>query len=251
MTLRLLALVLLLGIAVLAAIFRDNPLTQTARDYAQGIATTAAGTYVTLRTLNAFLSTAQELEVGVSIIASGNAQPLKMLEPIDDTIERIAGLVFGVMVATGVIAVSLGPVGTLGWALFALALALALVRGTERGVATPLAAYGLLLGLGLPLALALSSWLATALTSGIYQENLSVLQDITQTVGAADGIAPEAPGLAEYRALAVNVWERADELIGALISILSVYVFRLFVMPTLLIVGLFLIARNVARRGML
>lgn len=249
MTLRRLALVVLLGLAILAAAFRDNPLTQSARDYSQSIATTAAGTYVTLRTLNAFLSTAQELEVGVSIIASGNAQPLKMLEPIDDTIERIAGLVFGVMVATGVIAVSLGPVGTVGWVLFALAMALALLRGDGRSWSSPLAAYGLLLGVGLPLALALSAWFATALTAGVYQENLAVLQDITRSVNVADGIETSGPGLSEYRALAVNVWDRADELISALISILSVYVFRLFVMPILLIVGLFLVVRRLARGG--
>lgn len=49
---------------------RDNPLVAAGRDYAQGVATTAAASYVTLRTLNAFLSTAQEIEVGLSFIAS-------------------------------------------------------------------------------------------------------------------------------------------------------------------------------------
>ncbi|MEM7520740.1 MAG: hypothetical protein AAF307_06850 [Pseudomonadota bacterium] len=240
-------LIVLLVIAVFAAVVRDNPLTRAAQDYAQSIATTSAGTYVTLRTLNAFLSTAQEVEVGVSIIASGNAQPLKMLEPIDDTIERIAGLVFAVMVATGVIAVSLGPVSGMGWALFALAVALSLLRGGgARGMSTPLATYGALLGLGIPLALALSAWLATVLTAGVYRENLAVLQDITQLVSGAEDIESAAPGLSEYRALAVNVWERADELISALITILSVYVFRLFVMPILLIIGMFLLARRLA-----
>ena len=82
-------------LALTAALLRDNPVVSAAQGYAADVATTAAASYVTLRTLNAFLSTAQEIEVGLSFIASGSARPLKVLEPIDDTVERIAGLVFG------------------------------------------------------------------------------------------------------------------------------------------------------------
>lgn len=235
----------LIVVAVIAMAFRDNPLTTRAQNYAQGIATTSAATYVTLRTLNAFLSTAQELEVGLTFIASGTAQPLKVLEPIDDTVERIASLIFGVMVATGVLAVSLGPVSSIGWALFALAMALALIR-ERSGTSNFLAVYGLFFGLGMPLALVLSSFLATALTEMTYQENLATVQDITQAVGGTDVLQEDSPGLTEYRALAASVWSRADELISALIAILSVYVFRIFVMPLLLVGGLFLLMRRMA-----
>ena len=238
-----LMMVALLALALIAMVVRDNPLNAQAQRYAQGIATTSAATYVTLRTLNAFLSTAQELEVGVAFIASGTAQPLKVLEPIDDTVERIAGLIFGVMVATGVLAVSLGPGCSSGWALFALAMALALIR--QHGNTTNfLGVYGLFFGMGLPLALVLSSYLAVALTETTYQENFAIVQDITQAVGGAEVLEEDAPGLTEYRALAASVWSRADELISALIGILSVYVFRIFVMPLLLIGGLFLLIRR-------
>jgi len=235
----------LIAVAAVAMVFRDNPLNAKAQGYAQGIATTSAATYVTLRTLNAFLSTAQELEVGVAFIASGTAQPLKVLEPIDDTVERIAGLIFGVMVATGVLAVSLGPVSSIGWALFALAMALALIR--QRSSASNfLAVYGLFFGLGMPLALVMSSYLATSLTEATYQSNLATVSDITKSVGGADVLEDDAPGLTEYRALAASVWNRADELISALIAILSVYVFRIFVMPLLLVGGLFLLIKRLA-----
>ena len=63
-------------------------------------------------------------------------QPLKALEPIDDTIERISDLVFSVMVVTGILAVAMGPVSATGSALIALA-ALAWVagrRGTQSGI---------------------------------------------------------------------------------------------------------------------
>jgi hypothetical protein len=242
---RRIAMVALIVVAIIAMLFRDNPLNTHAQRYAQSVATTAAATYVTLRTLNAFLSTAQELEVGVAFIASGTAQPLKVLEPIDDTVERIAGLIFGVMVVTGVLAVSLGPVSSIGWGLFALAMALALIR-QRSGTTNFLAVYGIFFGVGLPLALVLSSWLATTLTEAAYQQNLTVVQDITQAVGGADVLDEDAPGLTEYRALASNVWSRADELISALIALLSVYVFRIFVMPLMLVGGLFLLIRRVA-----
>ncbi len=239
------AMAALIVVAVVAMLFRDNPLNAQAQRYAHGIATTAAATYVTLRTLNAFLSTAQELEVGVAFIAQGTAQPLKVLEPIDDTVERIAGLIFGVMVATGVLAVSLGPVSSIGWALFALALVLALVRRNGKTM-NFLAVYGLFFGLGLPLALVLSSGLSTLLTEGTYQANLAIVQDITQAVDSTDVLEDNAPGLSEYRALAASVWSRADELISSLIAILSVYVFRIFVMPLLLVGGLFLLISRLA-----
>ena len=60
------AMVALIVVAAIAMVFRDNPLNAAAQRYAQSVATTSAATYVTLRTLNAFLSTAQEVEVGFS-----------------------------------------------------------------------------------------------------------------------------------------------------------------------------------------
>ena len=75
---------LCLALALWVARAADDPLTHSAQGYAADIATKAAATYVVLRTLNAVLSTAQEVEVGVSFIASGSAQPLKVLEPLDE-----------------------------------------------------------------------------------------------------------------------------------------------------------------------
>lgn len=74
--------------------------------------------------MNAFLSTAQEVEIGGSLGVSANIQPLKTLEPIDDTIERITSLIFTTMVFTGLLAVALGPVSAVGAALIFGALAL-------------------------------------------------------------------------------------------------------------------------------
>ncbi len=245
----LLGAALCLVLALWVARAADDPLTRTAQTYAADIATKAAGTYVTLRALNAVLSTAQEVEVGMSFIASGTAQPLKILEPVDDTIERIAGLVFGVMVATGVLAVALGPVSAVGLTLLALGLVIAAVS-PRRGMYRRLAWYGMFMGLALPLGLALAAPLAGMLTEATYQRNLAVVTEITQTVGGGNIMSAEEPvelGLNDYRKIATNVWQRADELIGGLVAMFGVYVFRIFILPMLLIGGLFFAVRSFAR----
>lgn len=242
--------------ALLAALFYTaNPLTRAARDYAQTVAVSSAGIYVTLRSLNAVLSTAQEVEVGGSLVVSGNVQPLKVLEPIDDTIERIAGLVFFVMVATGVLSVALGPVAGVGWALVALACLLAFMppRGTGPGPTRLLGWYGVGLGLALPLAFVLSGLVADRMTEAVWAENSAVIDDITGQVepGAAaedDGWFNLIPDdLEHYQVIAGNIMSRADELIASYLAILSVFLFKLLVLPALLLAGLYLALRAVAR----
>lgn len=234
--------VCLLCVALVAMVFRNHPLNNRAQAYAQTVAATAGATYVTLRTLNAFLSTAQELEVGLTFIASGTAQPLKVLEPVDDTVERVADLIFGIMVVAGVIAVSLGPISVVGWGLVAGAMGYALLRQTSPP--PQVLNYGLFWGAGLPLALILSSWLAVFLTEDVYQAALVTLESITNLVGDADTIEDDAPGISEYRALASTVWSRADELVSTLITLASIFVFRIFVMPFFLVGGILLALRR-------
>jgi hypothetical protein len=248
---RRIVLVLLCILAIAGTIYRDNPLVTQAQDYAAQVAAAAAAaaaTYVTLRTLNAFLSTAQELEVGVSFIASGTAQPLKVLEPVDDTVERVASIVFAVMVVTGVIAVSLGPVSALGFGVMALALAVHITLG-PRGGRLPwrMACYGGFLGLVLPAALVLAQPLAIGMTEATYLENLALVQDITSGIGSSDALESDEPGLREYRDLASNLWNRADELISGLLVIVGVHIFRLLVLPLLVVAGLFVTMRHFAR----
>ncbi|WP_102107295.1 hypothetical protein [Oceaniglobus roseus] len=254
-----LALVLVAALSLWAvATYRDNPVTARAQAYSQTIAATAAATYVTLRSLNAFLSTAQELEVGVSFIGSGSAQPLKVLEPIDDTVERIAGLIFGVMVATGILAVALGPVSAVGFGMVAVAAGLWLFtvilspRRRLRRLPRRLAWYGAFLGLALPLALVASSQLAGRLTDATYEANRAVIAEITQTLDA-DALDGEEGAFSltigaidDYRQLAVSIWNRADELIASLVALLAVYVFNIFILPLMLMGGLFLAVRFLA-----
>ncbi|MGR3466462.1 MAG: hypothetical protein ACU0CI_01170 [Shimia sp.] len=242
-----LMLVALIALSLaMALLWRANPLTDRAQAYAQEVAAAAAGTYITLRTLNAVLSTAQEVEVGGAFFVQGSAQPLKALEPIDDTIERIAGFVFLLMVATGILAVALGPVGSVGWAMVALACALALARPTGRlgDLGARLGWYGAFLALAVPVAFVLTSLVAERLTRDTWAEHSAIVAEITAEVG---GPMEEEGGLRgalrdadRYRQLAGRIFAQADVLIASYVSLLAVFVFRVFLLPAA-ILGAFLI----------
>ncbi len=254
-------------VATLAAWFyQSNPVTQSAQRYAVAVSKASGGTYITLRTLNAFLSTAQEVEVGGSFFVSGSAQPLKVLEPIDDTIERLAGLVFVVMVVTGVLAVSLGPVSAVGFGLIASAACLwGLQRsgkgaGRFAGLSLSLGRYGVFLALAVPLAFVLTALLADRMTAEVWDQHQAVISEITREVAPQDGVDPTVSegwmdgmqsllGKVEnYQDLAASIYARADELIGSFVSLLSVYVFKLLILPLLILGGLYVVLRMLLGR---
>lgn len=100
-----------------AAATQINPAVRWAEASVQEIAASMTGVYVSLRIINAALSAAQEIEVGASVGAQANVQPLKVLEPVDDTVERVADVVFAVAVGAAVATVGLMPVALLGAAV--------------------------------------------------------------------------------------------------------------------------------------
>lgn len=255
-------LVVLAAAALAAAVFhRDNPVTGRAQDYAGDVAVSSAAVYVTLRSVNAFLSAAQEVEVGGSLVVSGTVQPLKTLEPIDDTIERIASVVFAMMVVTGVISVAMGPIGAVGAAMIALALAVWIAdrmigrRDVVVVLARRLGWYGGFLALAVPVAFLLSAQVADRLTQDVWAQNAAVIAEITAPIAEDGAQTPELQNrlwqalddLDDYRVLAGNIYDRADALIGSYIAILAVFLFKIVVLPATLMGGLFLIARFFAQ----
>jgi hypothetical protein len=253
------ALAIVAALALLGAVlFQSNPLTQRAQDYARSVAVASGGVYLTLRSLNALLSTAQEVEVGGSFVVQGTAQPFKVLEPVDDTIERIASMVFTVMVVTGVLAVALGPASALGYGMLAGAAVLGLMvrhggAGRAGILARRLGWYGVFLGLALPGAFLLSSLLADWMTADVMAKHQAILAELTADVdprietpgsgGILDWIGGTRDQLERYAALAGNIYERADELISSLVAITAVFVFKLLILPALILGGLFVIIR--------
>ena len=245
-------LILVLAVALLAAAFSaKNPATRAAEGYARDIAMASAGTYLTLRTLNAFLSTAQELEVGGSFVVQGSAQPLKWLEPVDDTVERIAQVVFFVMVATGALSVALAPASGLGWAVLAGAALLALVtagRGRGGHVARRMGLYGTFLALALPGAFLLSALLADRMTEEVWARHSAIVEEITAQVDPAVAVPSEGSGVMgalqgarmefeRYSSMAGALYDRSDALVQSLIALLAVFLFKVLVLPLLILAG--------------
>ena len=222
-------------LAMLAAWgYTSNPLTGQARAYAEEVAKASAATYVSLRTLNAFL------------------------EPIDDTVERIAGAVFAIMVATGVLSVALGPVSGTGWALVGLAALLWLVfPGRLGGLPRRLGVYGGFLGLALPLAFVLASFLAERMTAQVWAGHQAIIAEITATV-AGDELPPPGEGgwwqslqerlggIDRYQTVASALYSNADAVIGIYIAILSVFIFRILLLPVLLVGAFWVATRQLA-----
>ena len=249
--------VLVAGLALLAVIaalaYDQNPLTRAAQAHAESVAKVSAATYVSLRALNAFLSTAQEIELGGSLVVSGSAQPLKILEPIDDTIERIAGLIFMLMAVSGVLAVAMGPVGGIGWALVALAALVWFAPRSRvpglRALVQPMGSYGLFLGLALPLAFVLAATFADRMTERTYARHNATIAELTTDIAPADVTAETTAwqDIDRYRRMAGTLYSQADTLIASYLAILAVFVFRIFVFPLVLLGLFFAITRHFAR----
>lgn len=252
-----LILMVVVAVSLTAAVFhRQNPLVQRAGAYAQQVATASAATYITLRSLNAVLSTAQSVEVGGALFVSGTAHPMKVLEPIDDTIERIASVVFALMIATGILSLSVGPLGAVGGGMIAIAGTIWMAdlvlgkRDVTSALSRRLIWYGVFFLVALPLAFVLADLLSGFLTGQILAEHEAIVNDITASVGSATpgediGILQQAD---QYRELAGNIWGRADELIGSYIAILSVFIFRIFLLPALIVGGFLVLTRFFAHR---
>ena len=195
--------------------------------------------------------------MGGSFFVQGSARPLKALEPIDDTIERIAGFVFVVMIATGVITVAMGPVSAVGFGMIALAAVLTLFQRRYPGLITPTArrfiSYGAFLALALPLSFVVAALVADALTAEVWATHSAQIAKITAGLEAAPGsddagIWAVLRDADRYREVAARIWSQADSLIGSYVSILAVYVFKVFLLPGL-ILGAFLILARWAAAG--
>jgi long-subunit fatty acid transport protein len=124
----------LLGLVCLLGLFQLNPAVGFAERVNRDVALASTAVYVSLRAINAALSVAQEIELGGSLGVSASAQPMKVLEPVDDTVERVAAVVFGVAVLSGLLSVALAPVATLGAGLALVGLA-GLALGAGAGAA--------------------------------------------------------------------------------------------------------------------
>ena len=194
-----------------------NPAVPPALAAAEEIAVATATVYVALRVINAALSAAQEVEIGASVGAQASLQPLKVLEPVDDTVERVATVVFAVATGAALVLVGLEPVAAIGLVVLGvglLGLGGAGIGGAGIGGAgiggagmagrASVAAAGLravrlgaALGLVLPLVFAGGVWLGERATASQWEAAMARLEAVAGEaqvlVGAAEAPGAEAP----------------------------------------------------------
>ena len=258
----------LAALGLILSLLSWNPLARVASAEARATLASTVTVYAGLRSLNAFLSTAQEVEVGGSFVLQGSVQPLKTLEPIDDTVERVAAAVLALSVAAGLLALGFGPLSVIG---FAVLLAGAGLARTTPGLARRCLATGALLALILPAAFAVSGVAGDAMTRAVWTENTAILDRIRGEVGDEGTVADTAaaPGqggtgflswltgetadeagasadrrgtVERYRAVAAVLWSESGALLESYVSILAVWLLKLLVLPlTLILVAVRLI----------
>ncbi|MXQ09424.1 hypothetical protein GQ651_16375 [Alphaproteobacteria bacterium GH1-50] len=256
----------LAALGLILSVLSWNPLARVASAEARATLASTVTVYAGLRSLNAFLSTAQEVEVGGSLVVQGSVQPLKTLEPIDDTVERVAAVVLTLSVASGLLALGFGPLSVIG---FAVMLAGVGLRQTSPDLARRCLATGALVALILPASFAVSGVAGDAMTRAVWAENTAILDRIRGEVGEDGpvGAAPAAAGgtgfwswltgddtateaargetlgtVARYREVASVLWSESGALLESYVSILAVWLLKLVVLPlTLILVAVRLI----------
>lgn len=268
------ALALIIGLWELSGRGSLNPILQPAEAAAKEISVASAGTYVALRTINAALSAAQEVEVGASFGVQTTLQPFKFLEPVDDMVERVADVIFAVAAGAALVSVGFAPVAAMGIMLFGLGLlarassALSPHRTTVLHFGRVATRFGAVLGFVMPLGFVLGVELGARLTEPQWQTAIAQLDAVAaaarmQTgnqVSASDvepeqssgsqglfdrlqgrlqtvgeGVGDAVKTVGRYSEAASVFLSEADGLLNAMLVIIGVLALRMVVLPALLL----------------
>ncbi|MEX3016564.1 hypothetical protein [Gymnodinialimonas hymeniacidonis] len=245
-----------------------NPALPPAVEAAEDVAVVTAGVYVSLRAINAALSAAQEVEVGASIGAQASLQPLKVLEPVDDTVERVADVVFAVAAGAALATVGLQPVAAIGLIVLGVGLVgYGFGRGSTARASLRAVRLGAALGLVLPLVFAGGVWLGEVATQAQWDTAMAELDavagearvligagegDLVEAVEGGDGmisgflsaITGARDSVAGYVEAAAVFTREADTLFSATLTIIGIFVLRVLVLPVLLLWSVMVLVRR-------
>lgn len=257
------------GVAALGLVLTllsANPLTEAASGQARKIVASTVVVYAALRTLNAALSAAQEVEIGGAFVVTGSMQPLKTLEPLDDTVEAVAGVVLSLALAAGALGLGLAPIAAVG---FALALLGAVFWKAAPAAASRAIWLGMFLAVALPAVFLVSDLVGGAMTRQAWAENRAILDEATGRIDLAE--ASETPAdsggagwfgsyfgnddadgaeasrgvvrtLAAYRDMTAALLADADRILGSYIALLAVYLVKLVLLPLVMIAAVIYLA---------
>lgn len=246
------------AVALALAFLQVNVTAEAGSRASREIAQSATLVYISLRAVNAALSVSQEVEVGASVGASASAQPLKVLEPVDDTIERVAGVIFLIASLSWILSVAFGPVSVLGFAVAGVSLFALAACARLPGLARPARAglvYGLVLALLLPLVYAGGVAMGRVATSGLQAEASTKLDVVAGEARRLIGRGDDAPSseetgwiagmmggfgevrdqISRFTSAADYYWSNADVVLESAFVLIAVFVLRIVVMPLLLL----------------
>ncbi|PWR01321.1 hypothetical protein DKT77_17305 [Meridianimarinicoccus roseus] len=199
-----------LPMALLCALLVWQPVfTAPAERFNSEVFGSALRVYAVLRGINAAISVAKETEVGVQFVGSLTTQPGMVLDPIDETVARVADAVFMLAAASGVLSVALDPLAQMGALLAGLGF-LAVWAAGLAGVGIPpsvlgalrsggrtLGGLGLVLALALPLGYGLGGRLGTFWTADAWHAAQARLSgEAQELVAAVEDAAEPRPGKA-------------------------------------------------------
>jgi len=251
---RLVALIAGLACLALALLPQANPLVRWAEARNAEVAVAATGAYISLRAINATLSMAGEVEVGASIGVGGSINPLRWLEPVDDTVERVSALVFAVAALSGLLSLALAPLSAIGFGLLALGLLGREACRTGPGARAPglhravagCGTLGLTLAILLPGVIVGGAALGEALTQADWAAAQATLARVSDEAEAL--IDGDAGGWRErYERLtgaAGFFWESADDLLRASLTLAGIFALRLVVLPAALLWAALVVLRR-------
>lgn len=280
--------------AVLCALLAWQPVfTVPAERFNAEVLSSSLRVYAVLRGINAAVSVAKETEVGVQFVGSVTTQPAMVLDPIDETVGRVADAVFALAAASGVLSVALDPLAQMGailaglgfGALWASRLKLALAPPTATAAlyrtGRALAGLGLVLALALPLGYGFGGSLGTWWTndawdaaqtrlSGQADQLVAAVEEATAQPngpaqgsearetdpgsflsrlragvrGAGDAAAGAAGAISDAVPDMDALQQRGGEIVESSLTLIAIYVFRLLVLPAVLLWVVFVLTRR-------
>lgn len=172
-----------------------NPFTQIATNYNRDIAVAGAGVYGGLRTLTAVMNLAKDTNITASVIAASvETSPGQVLQPVISTIERFSNLLFALIVTSGVLAIILPVVATLGGGVLLVGAGVRAVMskighplaGSIDRAARGLVTLGILAALGIPGSYAIAFFIGDRVTAEAWEEATGVFDEQAAAAEAND-----------------------------------------------------------------
>jgi hypothetical protein len=163
----------LLVAAFAAAMFFVNPLADVAARFSREVTIGSGALYGTLRVVNSLMSVAKDADVTGGVgVASVTASPGQLLQPVTNTIDRMADLLFYLAIASGILSLVLVPVAKAASAVLAVgAGVIAILLLTTRAIPPALervsrsvAVLGILGAVLLPTSYSLAFYAGNAIT---------------------------------------------------------------------------------------